>query len=68
MEKMKVQVLLASMKTLTNPLQNAYCGFWKLFRKPEMMVKNSKNFEAGFGITFQNLKQMIGCRLFQRLN
>jgi hypothetical protein len=30
-------------------------------QKPEMMVKNSKKFEAGFGITFQNHRQMIGC-------
>jgi hypothetical protein len=31
------------------------------------MVKNAKKFEAGFGITFQNNKQMMGCWLFQRL-
>jgi hypothetical protein len=32
-----------------------------------MMVKNSTIFEAGFGITFQNHRRMIGCWLFQRL-
>ncbi len=41
-----------------NPLQNACCRsrnrlrFCKLLSKPEMMVKNSKIFEVGFGITF----------------
>jgi hypothetical protein len=34
--------------------QEAACDSEKMFRKPEMMVKNSKKIEEGFGITFQN--------------
>jgi hypothetical protein len=81
-EKWEFKFLLASMKTLTNFGRSllklsskclllhseSHLWFCKLFRKPEMMVKNSKIFKAGFGITFQNHRQMIQCWLFQRLN
>ncbi len=76
-EKMEIQVFacLKIWRSLLKPsskclLRHSGSRLWfcKLFHKPEIMVKNLKNFEAIFGYTFQNHWQMIGCRLFRRLN
>jgi hypothetical protein len=75
-KKWKFKFFLASLKTRTNfedpywnPLQNACCciqeAAWDSVSDGE---KFKKKFEAGFGVTFQIHRQMICCRLFQKLN